>query len=89
MILRIWAGSAMTAMSDILLPQRGQAMTSSSWTLTSSRANAFLRERTPISWPFGASESAGSAPSSLPYQAAGARDLRAGRSFQVPRDREE
>jgi hypothetical protein len=36
--LRIWAGSRMTAMTDILLPQRGQARTSIAWTLASSRS---------------------------------------------------
>jgi hypothetical protein len=44
MILRIWAGSVMTAMTDILSPQRGQAKTSSAWTLDSSQAQALLRE---------------------------------------------
>jgi hypothetical protein len=79
----------MTAMTDIQAPQRGQAITSSSWTLASSRAQAFLRESMPISWFFGASGSAGSPDAFLPYQFAGARDRRAGRSFQVPRPREE
>jgi hypothetical protein len=32
----------MTAITDILHPQLGQAMTSSSYTLASSRAHAFL-----------------------------------------------
>jgi hypothetical protein len=47
MIVRIWAGSTMTAMSGMRDPQRGQAMTSISWTLASSRAQALLRENAP------------------------------------------
>jgi len=35
----------MTAITDILLSHRGQAITSSWWTFASSRAQAFLRER--------------------------------------------
>ena len=42
MILQISAGLKMTAITAILLPQLGQAMTSSSYTLASSRAHAFL-----------------------------------------------
>ena len=40
MILRIWVGSVMTAMTAMREPHRGQAMMSSSWTLASSRADA-------------------------------------------------
>ena len=44
MILRISAGSRMTAITSILLPHLGQAMMSNSYTLASSRAQAFLLE---------------------------------------------
>jgi hypothetical protein len=40
MILWIWVGSVMTAMTAMREPHRGQAMMSSSWTLASSRADA-------------------------------------------------
>ena len=43
MILGFWTASVMMAITDILLPQRGQAMTSSSWTLASSRVQALRR----------------------------------------------
>jgi hypothetical protein len=89
MILRIWAGSRMRAMTDILLPQRGQARTSIEWTLASSRAQALRRQSASTSWCFGVSEGAGSAADFLPYQFAGARERSAERSFQVPRPREE
>ena len=68
----------MTAMTDILLPQRGQAMTSSSWTLASSRAQALRRESASTSWSFKVSEGEGSAAALLPYQPVGARIQRAG-----------
>ena len=89
MILRIWAGSRMTAMTDIPLPQRGQAITSSSWTLASSRAQALRRQSAPTSRSIGVSKDAGSAAAFLPYQLAGARERRAAWLFQVPRPREE
>jgi hypothetical protein len=44
MILRISAGSRMTAITSILLPHLGQTKTSSSYTLASNRAQAFLLE---------------------------------------------
>ena len=44
-ILRTSGGSVMSAMSFISEPHRGQAMASSSHTLASSRARAFLLER--------------------------------------------
>ena len=59
MILRIWAGSVMTAITDIRLPQRGQAMTSSSCTLASSRAQALRRQSASTSRSFVALGSAG------------------------------
>ena len=49
MILRISAGSRMTAITSILLPHLGQALTSSSYTSASSRAQAFLLEGVPTS----------------------------------------
>ena len=89
MSLRIWAGSVMTAMTDMRDPQRGQARTSIAWTLASSRAQALRRQRASTSRSFGASGSAGSAAAVRPYQLAGARVRRAGRTFHVPRPREE
>lgn len=78
MIARIWAGSVMTAMTDILVPHRGQVMTCSSWTLASSLAQAFLRESASTSRSFAASGSTGVADVVRPYQLAGARERRAG-----------
>jgi len=89
MILRIWAGSVMTAMTDIRDPQRGQARTSIAWTLASSRAQALRRQSASTSRSFGVSEGAGSAAAFLPYQLAGARERRAAWLFHVPRPREE
>jgi hypothetical protein len=74
MILRIWAGSVMRAMTDIRDPHFGQAMTSNSWTLASSRAQALRRQSASTSRSFGVSKSAGSATACLPYQLAGARE---------------
>jgi hypothetical protein len=79
----------MTAMTNFLLPQRGQAMTSSSWTLASSRAQALRRVRASTSRSFEVSRATESADAFLPYQLAGARERRAGWLFQVPRSREE
>ena len=86
--LRIWAGSVITAMTAIRDPQRGQAITSSSWTLDSSRAQALRQQSASTSRSSVVPEGAGSAAAFLPYQLAGARERRAGRSFQVPRPRE-
>ena len=88
MILRIWAGSVMTAMTAIRDPQRGQARTSIAWSLASSRAQALGRQSASTSWSFGVWEGAGSAAAFLAYQLAGACERRAERSFQVPRPRE-
>jgi hypothetical protein len=44
MILPISAGWRMTAITSILLPHLGQAMTSNSYTVASSRAQALLLE---------------------------------------------
>ena len=89
MILRIWAGSVMTAMTDIRDPHFGQARTSIAWTLASSRAQALRRQSASTSLSFAAPGSVGSADAVRPYHLAGARARRAGRSFQVPRPREE
>ena len=70
MILRIWAGSVMTAMTDIRDPHRGQASTSIAWTLASSRAQALRRQSASTSRSLGVSEDAGSAVAFLPYQLA-------------------
>jgi len=64
-------------MTDMRDPHRGQAITSSSWTFASSRAQAFLRESASTSRSFGVSEHAGSAAAFLPYQLADARKRRA------------
>ena len=89
MILRIWAGSVMTAMTDIRDPHRGQASTSIAWTLAGSRAQALRRQSASTSRSIGVSEDAGSAVAFLPYQLAGARELRATWLFHVPRPRDE
>jgi hypothetical protein len=84
MILRIWAGSVMTAMTDMRDPQRGQARTSIAWTLASSRVQALRRQSASTSWSFAAPESVGSADAVRPYQLAGARERRAGRRRAPP-----
>jgi len=89
MIVRIWAGSTMTAMSGMRDPQRGQAMTSSAWTLIGSCAQAFLRASASTCWSFGVSGTEPSSVAFLPYRLASARERRAGWSFQVPLPREE
>ena len=74
----------MTATTDMRDPHRGQAMTSNSWTLATSRAQAVLRESAPTYWSFGASGSAGSPDAFLPYRFAGAREARGGRCSGPP-----
>jgi hypothetical protein len=73
----IWAGSMTTAMTDMRDPQRGQAMTSSAWTLASSRAQALRRQSASTSRSTGASGGVESAEAFLPYQFAGDRERRA------------
>ena len=72
MSLRICAGSVMTAMIDILLPQLGQAITSSSWTLASRRARALRHVRASTSRYFEVSRATESADAVLPYHLTGA-----------------
>jgi hypothetical protein len=84
-IFRISTGSRMRAITDMRPPQSGQAHMSTSYTLASRRAQALRRSPRPTSRSWGWCVEPVFSSLTRPYQPSGARLLRAGRFFQVPR----